>query len=116
MNAEAYKVGVALENRDIADLEEMSSGAVPSDVAAAYTNLLRGSENHLSAFTAATEGTVPGTGVGGRYGTANGHGTTNGLAGGNRQQATGQAAGDASGTGYARTGEPSADCPLVQAP
>ncbi len=114
--AEAYKVGVELENRDIADLEDMSSGALPSDVAAAYANLLRGSENHLSAFTAATEGTVLGAGAGSQYGTANGRGTSNGLAGGNRQQATGQAVGDASGTGYARTGEPSADCPLVQAP
>jgi hypothetical protein len=46
---DALEVGVAIEETDIADLEEKLDGA-PSDVANVYNRLLRGSYKHLSAF------------------------------------------------------------------
>lgn len=55
---EAYKVGVAVEKRDIADLEDALDAAPPADVERVYRNLLRGSEMHLEAYTDATNGQV----------------------------------------------------------
>lgn len=50
---EAYKVGVAIEELDIADIKEDLSTLDPSqtDVKSALEALLRGSENHLRAFS-----------------------------------------------------------------
>jgi len=48
---DALEVGVAVEETDIADLEEKMEGA-PSDVQRVFKNLLRGSNNHLRAFNA----------------------------------------------------------------
>src|SRR5690606_7716152 len=47
---EAVKVGIAIEERDIADLKEAIAATDRADLKSVYENLLRGSENHLSAF------------------------------------------------------------------
>jgi len=49
--ADAYKVGAAIEEIDILDLQTRLTGDLPEDVRLAYSNLLSGSYNHLSAFT-----------------------------------------------------------------
>ena len=46
---DAYEVGVTIEETDIADLEERIENAT-SDIQRVFSNLLRGSNNHLSAF------------------------------------------------------------------
>jgi hypothetical protein len=46
---EALRVGVVVEETDIADLEERIVNA-PADVQRVFSNLLRGSNNHLRAF------------------------------------------------------------------
>ncbi len=53
---EAYQVGIALEKRDIEDLKKMARSSVPTDVSGTYQRLLRASEQHLAAYTAAAEG------------------------------------------------------------
>lgn len=48
---EALKVGAAIEEIDIIDLEEQVNGIVKSeDILFVYINLLKGSKNHLRAF------------------------------------------------------------------
>jgi len=47
---DALEVGKIIEETDIADLEEKIQNA-PSDIQRVYSNLLRGSYNHLRAFT-----------------------------------------------------------------
>ena len=48
---EAFKVGTAIEEIDIIDLEKQVSGVVKSeDILFVYNNLLKGSKNHLRAF------------------------------------------------------------------
>lgn len=79
---EAYQVGIELEQRDIADLEDAAANALPADVARVLGNLLDGSRMHLKSFTSAAEGTyAPGTagpragaGPSGQSGTGNGSG------------------------------------------
>ena len=61
---EAYKVGVAFEVADIADLETYLAGNLPADARKVLTNLLAGSNNHLAAFTALRDGKSVGTGTG----------------------------------------------------
>lgn len=63
--AEAYKVGIAIEETDIKDLEEaLAEDGVPADVQIVYEQLIAGSENHLTAFTKATaSGTQDCTGM-----------------------------------------------------
>ena len=46
----ALKVGIAIEELDIADLERYIAETENADLRRAYANLLRGSENHLRAF------------------------------------------------------------------
>ncbi len=46
----ALKVGIAIEELDIADLEAYIAGTDNADLRRVYANLLRGSENHLRAF------------------------------------------------------------------
>lgn len=48
--AEAYKVGVAIEEKDIADISTQLSTASDQDVIVALESLRSGSENHLRAF------------------------------------------------------------------
>lgn len=47
---DAYKVGAAIEQKDINDITKQLSGAVDSDIINALTALRNGSENHLRAF------------------------------------------------------------------
>jgi hypothetical protein len=49
--ADALKVGAAIEEIDILDLQAHLAGDLPPDVRLAYENLLSGSYNHLAAFT-----------------------------------------------------------------
>lgn len=49
--AEALQVGAAIEEIDIADLDERLAQTDNADLQAVYANLRRGSENHLRAFT-----------------------------------------------------------------
>lgn len=82
--AEAYKVGVAIETTDIADLKEaLAEETLPADVKLVYERLTAGSENHLKAFTNATGG--------GTVGAQDGTGPRNGR--GNTSQGTGRGAG-----------------------
>jgi hypothetical protein len=48
---EAFKVGVAIENLDIEDLQTLISATTHPDITEIAQNLLKGSQNHLSAFT-----------------------------------------------------------------
>lgn len=48
---EAFKVGVRIEELDIADLTALRSETDKPDIQTVYTNLLNGSYNHLDAFT-----------------------------------------------------------------
>jgi hypothetical protein len=49
--AEALKVGVLIEQTDIADLQARLAQTDNADIQLVYNNLLNGSYNHLSAFT-----------------------------------------------------------------
>jgi hypothetical protein len=48
---EALNVGVIIEEKDIADLSDRMTPTLPKDIKTVYTNLLKGSLNHLKAFT-----------------------------------------------------------------
>ena len=47
---EAYRVGVAIEEKDIADINTQLATATDTDVVTTLEDLRRGSENHLRAF------------------------------------------------------------------
>ncbi len=55
---DAYQVGIALEERDIADLQATLGTTQQDDVKQVLERLLSGSQNHLQAFTAAANGTL----------------------------------------------------------
>lgn len=115
--AEAYKAAIALETRDIADLKKAVNNTTAADMKAVYTHLLRGSENHLRAFTAAAEGKTGGNGTGlqqGQQGQQQGtgcQGQCHGRQGMGMGKDTGKNMGR--GGGYGRTGQRPADCPLA---
>ncbi len=92
---EAYKVGVVVEETDIADLETDLTGNLPADVEAVWTNLLAGSNNHLAAFTALRDGEELGAG--------NGTGAQNGNRA-NRAGGSAQSFDYRAGTGQGRRG------------
>ena len=48
---EALKVGVAIEELDINDLQTQIAQTTSADIQLVYNNLMKGSENHLRAFT-----------------------------------------------------------------
>ena len=48
---EAYEVGKLVEITDIEDLEVMLTKAFPADIKAILELLLKGSQNHLAAFS-----------------------------------------------------------------
>jgi hypothetical protein len=48
--AGAIAAGIAVEEKDIADIEVMLASDLPSDVASVLEKLLSGSQNHLAAF------------------------------------------------------------------
>lgn len=103
---DAYDVGVALEQRDIADLEKTIAADLPSDVDAVLGRLVRGSQMHLRAFTAAADGQS----VTGRMsGPGPSAGTTGRGRGGMMSGRGGRGAGDGAGT--SGTG----DCPMLDA-
>ena len=52
---EALRVGILIEETDIADLQKAISETTHPDIAMVYNNLMRGSQNHLSAFTGLAE-------------------------------------------------------------
>ena len=82
---EAYQVGIAVENRDIADVKQHLEDATQADIDRVLTNLLRGSEMHLSAFTDAANGVVgEHTGMGPNSDTARGNGAGMGSGAGMR--------------------------------
>jgi hypothetical protein len=81
--AEAVNVGIAIEERDIADLKARIAGTDREDLKAMYSNLLRASENHLRAFTRQLDGSG-GTGGEG-YGSGQGGGQGQGYGGGQGQ-------------------------------
>ena len=54
--ADAVNVGIAIEERDIADLKSRIAATDRADLKAMYGNLLRASENHLRAFTRQLDG------------------------------------------------------------
>jgi hypothetical protein len=51
--AAAFQVGILVEETDIADLDEALESTENPDLIRVFSNLRRGSENHLSAFTRA---------------------------------------------------------------
>ena len=70
---DAINVGIAIEERDIADLKARITGTDRADLKAMYENLLRASENHLSAFSRQLDGSA-GTAAGQGYGQGQGYG------------------------------------------
>lgn len=91
----AYDVGVALEKRDVADLEALVASTTEADAKQLYTNLERASEHHLAMFQAYASGKTPTSGYG-RMGSGNGRtGDGNGM------------------MGAGRGGMDPADCPLL---
>lgn len=128
----AYDVGVELETADIADLKAAINEHTEADVDRVLGNLLKGSEQHLTAFQAAADGKVlgtqDGTGQMNRWGGSDErpNGLGNGAGKGQSQNQgqnqgpgrMGKAGGGAGmgpgdGTGYGVTGERPADCPLL---
>jgi hypothetical protein len=53
--AEALKVAAAIEETDILDLQARLAQTDNADIQQVFTNLLRGSENHLRAFVTSLE-------------------------------------------------------------
>jgi hypothetical protein len=95
---DAYAVGVALEQADIADLEKIIARQTDADVQRVLSHLLAASRHHLAAFTDLANGGTAGascdgsqTGVG--SGMRDGHGTGGG-------------AGMGDGAGMGRMGRP----------
>lgn len=91
----AANVGVAIEEIDIADLQEALDAGQPADIERVFTNLLNGSERHLAAFTSLAEGNVNasgecdgnGQGQQGKNGQGKGQGTGQGQGGGQGRSA-----------------------------
>jgi hypothetical protein len=90
---DAYQVGVALEKRDIADLQRMQKDTTNADLDRLYSNLETGSDHHLAAFTAAANGTPLPMGNGPRSGAA-------GNAGPGMHNGTGTRQGQHQGSGH----------------
>lgn len=53
--ADALRVGVAIEEIDILDLEEWIAQTNPADIVLVYENLIKGSRNHLRSFVSTLE-------------------------------------------------------------
>jgi hypothetical protein len=105
---DALKVGAAIEEIDIRDLQTQMSKTDNADIQQAYTNLMNGSHNHLQAFTSnlltqTGETYVPQYLTAEEYQTifssAVSNGQGNGGQGTGGQGQGGQGAGQASGTG-----------------
>ena len=77
---DAYAVGVALEQTDIADLQGILTRNTDADVQRVFTHLLAASQHHLDAFTNAVNGGTDaafctGSGTGAQLGAREGQGT-----------------------------------------
>lgn len=104
----AYDVGVALEKRDIADLQALIASTTEADAKQLYTNLERASEHHLATFEAYANGQAPTPGSG--YGRMGGGMNGNGMPG----DTNGNGNGNGNGMmGNGRGGMDPADCPLL---
>ena len=91
----AYQVGVDLETRDIADLQEAIDATGEESLDTAYAHLKAGSEKHLAAYQNAVDGNLGagmGEGTGGR-----GQGRGAGIGAGTHGQGMGMNAGDGTG-------------------
>jgi len=115
--ADALKVGAAIEEIDILDLQTRSTQTDNADIQLVYANLINGSYNHLQAFTSAlTQQTgetyqpqylpvelyqtiITGTTGNGNQGTANGQGGNGGGGQGNGGQGNGGQGSSSSSTG-----------------
>ena len=104
---DAYRVGVELEQRDIADLNKSIAADLPADVDAVLGHLLKGSQNHLAAYQRAVDGDLgTGTGMmGNRNGSAMAPGRGNGRMGNPNGDGNGMRGGSGSGMG--------GDCPYT---
>lgn len=104
--AAAHEVGIAVETEDIADLKAAIAETTQADAKQVFGNLMRGSENHLAAFTAAKDGktVAAGNGAGRRTG---GRWAEDSTAAGRG----GFGRGGGMGRGVDQAGRP-ADCPL----
>lgn len=100
--AKAYEVGIAVENLDIADLKAAIAKTTQADAKAAFTNLLNGSQNHLTAFTAAKDGKVLGARNG--QGMHNGRSDSTSAGQGRNGRGQGMNAGTGTGTGRGQQG------------
>lgn len=76
--AKAYEAGKTVETTDIADLEAAIAQTSAPDAKWVFSNLLRGSQNHLAALTAAASGQDPHLGNGGGMGAGRGMGNGSG--------------------------------------
>ena len=92
----AAAVGIAIEELDIADLQEALDAGQPADIERVFTNLLNGSQRHLAAFTALAEGDVNASGE------CDGNGTSNQNKQGKNGQGKGQGQGQGKGQGQGR--------------
>lgn len=118
---DAYDVGIALEKRDIADLEDALASDLPADVEQVFSMLLNASQHHLSAYESAAAGTLgTGTGPMGRQGDAqrapSGRGPGSGGPGAGGQ-AGGMGMHSSGGNGHGNGGgmglhDGSGDCPM----
>ncbi len=109
--AEAYKVGVALEKRDIGDLVDLVARSEAADIKQVYANLLKASEHHLRAFTAATQGKTVGMQQGRGGQGRQWRGQPQGPQG--QQQGPGMGQRGPGQGGYGRTGQRPVDCPML---
>jgi hypothetical protein len=95
----ALAVGVQIETTDIADLQRAIAETANADLDRLYGNLLRGSQNHLRAFTATADGTLPAQGMGPGAGQGQADRRQDGTCTADGQQAR-RGPGAGSGAGY----------------
>jgi hypothetical protein len=105
--ASASRVGVELEQRDIADLNKSIAADLPADVDTVLGQLLKGSQNHLAAYQRAVDGDL-GTGTG-MMGNRSGGSTTSGRGTGMMGNGNGNGNGMRGGNGTGMGG----DCPYT---
>ena len=102
---DAYRVGVELEQRDIADLNKSIAADLPADVDTVFGQLLKGSQNHLAAYQRAVDGDLgTGTGMmGNRSGSATTPGRGNGMNGNGKTACAATGCAVATALGWAGT-------------
>ncbi len=101
---EAYKVGITVETRDIADLRSAIETSSATDVDRVYMTLLAGSDSHLKALTNASQGIVTPTGAAVHRGQADGTAAPGRYGANGSAGAAGRAGGPGYGNGVCITG------------